>query len=319
MEPPKKKYHRFSRWEVGQTHPIKVTSRDLEYLYRLFIHGPLSSAMLHQLISPEVEHRQTSERLKLLRHHPNCLVEVPKQLRLSYNANYQHLTYKITNTGVQVLLAKGRISIEVADLWFRLQQNYRTFHHDALTAYITASIEFGCSGGHMAARFFGWDYIFTHPKTPKETKQSDNPLRIAYMIDGKEKALVPDALFAIETPEGKICFALEADMHNEPIDPHELNRSSYGNKLTGYLAIFKDSLYQKHYGIPNMQVLNATVSDIHMRNIMKHLKRMSTKTRPFLFKALPFMSKYENKPIISGHMLTTEWERVGYENKLIYK
>jgi hypothetical protein len=110
-----------------------------------------------------------------------------------------------------------------------------------------------------------------------------------------------------------------SNMHNEPIDPHELNRSSYGNKLTGYLVIFKDNLYQKHYGIPNMQVLNATVSDIHMLNIIKHLKRISTKTRPFLFKALPFMSKYENRPIISGHMLTTEWERVGYENKLIYK
>ena len=105
-KPPKKKYHRFSRWEVGQTHPIKVTPRDLEYLYHLFIHGPLSSAMLHQLICPGVNHRQTSERLKLLRHKPNCLVEVPKQGRLSYNANYQHLTYKITNAGVQVLLIK---------------------------------------------------------------------------------------------------------------------------------------------------------------------------------------------------------------------
>ena len=56
-----------------------------------------------------------------------------------------------------------------------------------------------------------------------------------------------------------------------------------------------------------------------MANIMKHLKRISTKTRPFLFKALPSMSKYENKPIISGHMLTTEWQRVGHENKLMYK
>jgi hypothetical protein len=29
--------------------------------------------------------------------------------------------------------------------------------------------------------------------------------------------------------------------------------------------------------------------------------------------------EYENKPIGSGHMLTTEWQRVGHENKLIYK
>ena len=63
----------------------------------------------------------------------------------------------------------------------------------------------------------------------------------------------------------------------------------------------------------------STMSDIHMRNIMRHLQHISTKTRPFLFKALPSMSKYENKPEISGHMLTTEWQRVGHENKLIYK
>jgi hypothetical protein len=57
----------------------------------------------------------------------------------------------------------------------------------------------------------------------------------------------------------------------------------------------------------------------HMQNIMMHLKRISTKTRPFLFKALPSMSKYENNPIVSGHMLTTEWQRVGRENKMMYK
>jgi hypothetical protein len=56
-----------------------------------------------------------------------------------------------------------------------------------------------------------------------------------------------------------------------------------------------------------------------MQNIMMHLKRISTKTRPFLFKALPSMSKYENNPIVSGHMLTTEWQRVGRENKMMYK
>ena len=317
MEAPKKKYHRFSRWQVGQTHPIKVTPRDLEYLYHLFIHGPLSSAMLHQLICPGVNHAQTSERLKLLRHKPNCLVEVPKQGRRVYNANYQHLTYKITNAGVQALLIKCYISSEVADLWFRLQQNYRTFPHDAFAAYNTASIELG--GRQQAMKFLGWDYIFTHPKCPETTRQSDNPLKISFIIDGKEKSLVPDALFALDTPDGKICFALEADMHNEPIDPHELNRSSYGNKLVGYLAIYNDHLYKAHYGIPNMQVLNATVSDIHMRNIMKHLQRISTRTHPFLFKAIPSMNKYENKPTISGHILTTEWERVGYEKKLMYK
>src|SRR5450631_718276 len=189
METPNKKYHLFSRWEVGETHPIRLTDRDLEYLHRLFVNGPLSSAMLHQLISPDVTKQKTTQRLKIMRHKPNCLVEVPRQLRFSYNANYQYLTYKITKAGVEALLLKGRITSEQADLYFRLRQNYRTFHHDAFAAYITASIELGCK--ELGFAFFGWDYIFTHPKTPLATKQSDNPLRISYVIDGREKRLVP--------------------------------------------------------------------------------------------------------------------------------
>lgn len=311
------KKKRRSRWAKGETHLIRITPRDLEYLYRLFIHGTLSSAMLHKLVAPNVTREIVTDRLRTMRDNPNCLIEVPPQSRVSCNnPNSDFMVYKITKAGVQVLALKGRISDEVADLWFRLQQNYRTFHHDALTSYITASIELGCREAGIT--FLGWDYIFSHPKMPEETRLSDNPLRITYELDGKEKALVPDALFLLETPDGKVCFALEADMHNEPIDPHELNRSSYGNKLIGYLAIIKGSLYEKRYGIPNMQVLNVTISDIHMRNIMKHLKRISKSTRPFLFKALPFMSKYENKPIISGHMLTKQWARVGHADKLIY-
>ena len=130
----------------------------------------LSSAMLHQLVSPCRASPANQQPPKTPTPQPKRPRRSPrKQIRLlPYNANYQHLSYKIANTGMQVLLSKGLyISAEVADLWFRLQQNYRTFHHDALTAYITASIEFGCRGGQMAARFFGWDYVFTHPKTPQ--------------------------------------------------------------------------------------------------------------------------------------------------------
>ena len=212
METPK--YHRHSRWEVADSHAIKIMPRDLEYLYRLFIHGPLSSAMLHYLVSPAVRRKETTERFKIMRRKPNCLVEVPKQSREAHNANYQPLMYQITYAGVQVLLLEERIPEEVAHLHFTLRQNYRTFHHDALTAYITASIELG--GNEEGIKFFGWDYIFTHPKTPQGTKQSDNPLRIPYKIDGNEKFLVPDALFAIEAKDGKTCFALKPTCTRSP-------------------------------------------------------------------------------------------------------
>jgi hypothetical protein len=111
-----------------------------------------------------------------MRRKPNCLVEVPKQSREAHNANYQPLMYKITNTGVQVLLLKGRIPDEVAHLHFTLGQNYRTFHHDAHAAYITASIELG--GNENGIKFFRLGLHFhssQNSRTPIDTKDGTMP------------------------------------------------------------------------------------------------------------------------------------------------
>ena len=313
----KKRAHNYSRWDLGEAHTIEITDYVLAILLKLFVHGPLSNAMLHALTAPAVNARNTRLRTKLMKRKPNLLVEQPKQQRLVHNANYQSLSFRITKAGVQVLHDRGRITREQAELHFKLRQNYRTYHHDALTAYITASIELGCRDAGFG--YHGWEYILTHRRCPEATRLAVNPLAITYYADGKKRALIPDAIFAIRTGEGTNCFVLETDRHNEPIDSHELNRSSYGMKLSGYLAVFKEEHYERHFGVPNLQVLNATVSDIHMRNIMKRLQEMTTRTRPFLFKSLSEMSRYENTPVISGHLLQTPWHRVGYPEKLLHQ
>ena len=312
-----KRAHNYSRWDLGEAHTIEITDYVLAILHKLFVHGPLSNAMLHALTAPAVNARNTRLRTKLMKRKPNLLVEQPKQQRLVHNANYRSLSFRITNAGVQVLRDRGRITDQQAELYFKLRQNYRTYHHDALSAYITASIELGCRDAGIS--YLGWDFILTHNRCPETTRCSENPFAIPFRSDGKQHALIPDGIFAIKTSEGTNCFALETDRHNEPIEPHELNRSSYGMKLSGYLAVFKEELYEKHFGVPNLQVLNATVSDIHMRNIMKRLHAITTRTRPFLFKALPMMSRYENVPLISGHMLQTPWQRVGHPEKLLHQ
>jgi hypothetical protein len=181
-----------------------------------------------------------------------------------------------------------------------------------------ASIKLGCI--QTGRTFDGWEYTLTHPKCPQATKDADNPLAMRIKVDGKTIRVIPDwPPFAIGGPEGKSCYVLENDMHNEPIAAHELNRSSYGQKLVHYLEVFRSREYQAHFGIPNLQILNVTVSDIHMNNIIKHLQRISTKTRPFLFKSVPSMSKYENKPDISGHMLTAPWQRVDEQEVYLHR
>jgi hypothetical protein len=308
---------RFSRWDDGEAHAMKVTEPVLDILHNLFVHGPLSNAMLHALAAPHVAEKNTRNRTMLMKRKPNLLIEQPKQQRLAYNANYNSLTYRITNTGVQVLCDRSRITVEEAELFFKLRQNFRTYHHDALTAYITASIALGCR--EQTFLYLGWNYILTHARCPEAVRRSDNPLALRYQFGERTTVLIPDAIFAVKTQEGVNCFMLETDRHNEPIDAHELNRSSYAAKLNSYLIVLKEQLYEKHFGLPNLQVLNVTVSTIHMHNIMRRLDTLTKRTRPFLFKAIPMMSRYENKPVISGHILNTPCQRIGHPEKLLYQ
>lgn len=153
---------------------LRATEPVLDILHKLFIHGPLSNAMLHALTAPKVAEKNTRNRTMLMKRKPNFLIEQPKQQRLAYNANYNSLTYRITNTGVQILSDRGRITPEEAELFFKLRQNFRTYHHDALTAYITASIELGCREEGFS--YLGWNYILTHPRCPEAVRRSENPL-----------------------------------------------------------------------------------------------------------------------------------------------
>jgi hypothetical protein len=305
---------RRSRWEDGDTHPIKITPRKLDLLHELFhLLGPVNTSMLHELAAKDVTINATRERLKHMKLRPNKLIEQPKQQRLSYNANYAPLTYKLTKAGVQVLLNYGRITPEEGSLWQRLQQNYKNYYHDATTTYCIASIKLGCiESGH---EFLGWEYTLTHPKCPDATKRAANPLAMSLEIENKRVRVIPDwPPFAIGLPNGRICRVIETDMQSMPINAHELARSSYGVKLHHYLEILRSYEYQRHFGIPNLQILTATVSDIHMQNIMRHLERIvkhRNHARPFLFQSIPYMSKYENRPVISGHLFTSAWHRVG--------
>ena len=130
-----RKRHDYSRWETGEAHAIQITSYVLDILYVLFQHGALSNAMLHALTAPTVNERNTRLRTMLMKRKPNLLIEQPKQQRLAYNANYNSLTYRITDAGIQVLLNRGKITLEQSELFFKLRRNHRTYHHDALSAY----------------------------------------------------------------------------------------------------------------------------------------------------------------------------------------
>jgi hypothetical protein len=273
----KNRYHHFTRWERGEAHPLRIMPRDLDYMYALFLHGPLPANMLHAIVAPGVKQQRTTDRLKLLERNPNALVDRPPQQRQTYNANYRHLTYAISRKGMQALRDFGRLAPAAIDWHRRIAANRKHYQHETMAAYLTGSIELG-TRNDPSLRFIAWHEILARPKCPESTRGADNPFEIPYTVDGKRQTLIPDALFGIEyvAREEYAFFALEADRHTEPIESNDLRRSSYVRKLHAYRQVIRDSLYQKHFAIPNMQILNVTVSDLHLGNIMTHLQRLAT-------------------------------------------
>ncbi len=84
-------HKRASRWDANaEGRPIVVTPRDLGFLFALFVHGPLSTAMLRALVAPQVSQWVVTERLKKLKRKPNSLIEQPWQQRASADANYSN-------------------------------------------------------------------------------------------------------------------------------------------------------------------------------------------------------------------------------------
>jgi hypothetical protein len=193
-----------------------------------------------------------------------------------------------------------------------------------MAAYIMASLDLGCRQD-PELRFISWLDIFSHEKCPSTTKAARNPFLIPYSLANTDHAVIPDGLCGIEHRERGINFyAVEADRNNEPIESSNLTRSSYARHLQGYRYVLRNDLYKAHYGLPNMQVLNVTVSDLHMLNIISHLKKAAAEgarhlsgAHPFLFKSVPSLGRRINKPPVTDHVLTAPWRRVGEDNVTI--
>lgn len=318
-------HKRASRWDdQATTRLVAPTARDLEYLYSLFIHGPLSSAMLRALIAPACRQKDVTTRLMILKRKPNAFIQQPWQQRHAFNANYNPLIYALSATGLQALLEQRRITRQQAQWYLGINDNRKAFDHETMAAYVSASLDLGCRQNGLC--FISWLDIFEHSKCPQQTKSARNPFLIPYTIDRQLRALIPDGLCAVQTAAGINFYALEADRNNEPIETSNLTRSSYARHIQGYRHALRKELYKIHYGVPNLQVLNVTVSELHMINIIAHLKRVTavkspdlTGSHPFLFKSVPELGRRINKPPVDGAMLTSAWRRVGEDNVTIAK
>ena len=306
VEAPANKYHRYDRYDPkAQSRIVQLTRNRLDKLQTHFVHGLLSSDMTHALLEPGKTQGFTTEELKHLKRIPNSYLEQPTAQLDTLDPRSKHLVYKISAGGVAALVDSGRIRIEDAILWKRLQQNNGPFRHDAGTGYITASIALGAKAAGY--RFIPWFEILNHQYC--KTKDSPNPIEITYRLHGKSHAFVPDQIFGLgRGGERPIFYALETDMGTEQLEEHKLKHSTLAAKYKAYREMWANALHTKHYGVTEMRLLVVANKTFRLENIKEAFRRVANEDAhqgagPVIFKAVPQLDHRNNqKPPATGHL-----------------
>ncbi len=310
---------------------IQLTERDLEIFRFLTRYRFLRSTVLFALVGGK-SHKRFVERLGDL-YHEGGFVDRPNQQWQAINARYTPAVYQLGDAGWNVLAQYGAVRESAAASNGRPDRRpSRHYHHELMICDILSSIEIAVRAD-PSLRLISWPEILASPKMPETTRNAASPMAarvpVTHAAPGTSKLnrtdrpLVPDALFGLEyTARGTKryrFFALEADRNTEPIVRGNLRQSSYLRKILQYRAIAAQSVYKTLWGLPNLLVLNVTVSDRHRQNIMRLVDELTKgKGSSFLlFKTMPSLASLEKAPLPIPDILTRAWHRTGYPDFFI--
>jgi hypothetical protein len=300
---------------------IELSERDLEIFRLLSRYRYLRSTHLFVLAGGKSQKRFI-ERLGHL-YHERGYLNRPSQQWQAINARYMPAVYELGEAGERVLEAQGLTS----PLSRKAKHGaIRQFQHELMICDVVSSIEIGTQAD-PTLRYISWDEILHNPKMPESTRNSVNPLAVPVAVSftcprtkcthRSDKPLIPDALFGIEyTANGRKLyrfFALEADRNTEPGARGNLEQSSYLRKMLQYREVIAQSIYRMRWGIPNLLVLNITINNRHMQNLMKLGEEMTAGkgSAYLLFKTMPSRASLEKAPVPMSQMLTEAWQRIG--------
>ena len=308
---------------------IELNERDIEIFRLLQRYRYLRSSHLFALIGGRSQKRFI-ERLGHLYHEGGYLDRPPQQWQ-AVNARYMPAVYDLGEAGERVLTQHG-LAAQGSVLPLTRKGRLgavRQYHHELMICDVISSIEIGARADPNL-RYISWDEIFLNPKMPEGTRNSANPLAVIVPVSytcprtkntyRSDKPLIPDALFGIEyMADGQKryrFFALEADRNTEPAFRGNLQQTSYLRKILQYREIVGRSLYKTQWGLPNLLVLNVTIHDRHMQNLMRLVDELTAGkgSSYLLFKTMPSLASLEKAPHPTSDMLTGAWQRAGLES-----
>ena len=313
---------RISRRPTGKH--ITLQPRDILTLEVIQRHGPLPSHYLYEFTKHIAKdlfgHRKRLKDLWNENHtpHKGFYLERPIQQFQTYFARSQYLVYDLADAGRGTLKQLGKLNRYA-------MPPSGGFTHALMTACITASIE-------LAARKAGYRYISQEEildRAPASTKTAKMPLALPTDISHSvkkngasytyrsDRPTIPDQLFGIDYGGKASFFALEADRATAPVERYNLTQNSYLRKFLCYRAINRTEIYKEHFGIPNLIILNVTVSITHMQNIMNLVHELTLKPdgsygiSNLLFQCVPDFATYLRLPPLLPYLFTEPWLRAG--------
>lgn len=320
---------RRSRWHrEPDGRQVGLTERDLAVLQLLYRYRYLRSTFLHAFVGGP-----RTPFIKRLGHlyHNGGYISRPEQQRQFANCRYMPAIYELSPAGERLLYDRNAEKADDSPLLKKGRLGaYRNFAHAVMVADILASIELGIRRD-PSLKFITWREILDHPSCPPSTRRSENPFRlpatISYTAPRTAKTIrtdtfvVPDGLFGIRYARaGKEWFrffALEADRDSMPVWRGDLQQTSYLKKILAYRHVVSQGIYRSHLGLPNFTVLNVTVSQTHMRNIIDLVQELTGGSKLFLFQTISTLGDFARAPAPSPFILTAPWHRAGYPDTLV--
>jgi len=265
---------------------VQLSTRDLKIFQALHRHRYLRSTFLEAFAGGE--HTNFLYRLR-------CLFDAgyigrPSQQWLYANAYYQPTVYELDRKGEDELKSRALFTHQLRR---SVADPGHLFHHDLMVSDCIASIEIACM--QMGLRFIDAEEILSRSTLD----------RIGFSIGSRR--LVPDGLFGIESQEGVILYAVEADRKTEQLTERESGGSSYDKKLKEYAALIKTGAYKEQLNTKaGLLVLHITVAEPRMKRMMT----LSGASRFNLFRTVPFDAFDRGRPVPA--LLTNPWLREGH-------
>jgi len=240
----------------------------------------------------------------------------PKESWNAANTRYRPAVYALTPKAKELLKERGLYLPS-----FRLGND---FAHDFGSCLIPASFNIGVRA-HPDLRIIAPKEILDHPACPPGTRAAAEPFTIPVSyyhrnqrIETQKKHDWSPWGIGLKLPNGKerrmFFFGHEFDRDTEPLEAHDTERSSMMRHLLSILALL-DGGYTQHFGLPRGYIPIVTIGETRMRSIMKLLLKLTDGqgSKHILFKYVDDFSSFAPFPPATGHMLTTPWERVGFE------